>query len=265
MDFFKIIWKNKKMILQLGINDFRNKFARTSLGSVWGVIQPFIFMITYAIVFQYILKVGKSGDIPFIVWYFPAMAMWQFINDSINIGSNSILTYSYLVKKIIFPVDTIPIISLISNCINAIFLITIVVIISAIYGYFMNIFMAIYFIFAAICLLIAITRLTSAISTLVPDFAQLISVLMQIMFWFTPIVWNISMVSEYANGKIEMLVKCLPFSYLVTGFRQAFIGGNIITENNWMYTIVFWLIILLIFFWSNSVFKRCKKDFADVL
>lgn len=265
MEFIKIIWKNKKMILQLGKNDFKNKFARTSLGSIWGFIQPFIFMVTYAIVFQYILKAGKSGDVDFAAWYFPAMTMWLFINDSINAGTNSILNYSYLVKKIIFPVDTIPVISLISTSINSIFLFVIATIICALYGYVLNIFMVLYFIFAAICLVIAITRLTSAISTLVPDFAQLISIVMQLMFWFTPIVWNISMVSEYANGKIEILIKCLPFSYLVTGFRQAFIGGNIITENNWLYTIIYWLIVMVIFIWSNSVFKRCKKDFADVL
>lgn len=265
MDFFKIVWKNKKMILQLGINDFKNKFAKTSLGSIWGFVQPFIFMMTYAIVFQYILKAGKNGGITFSAWYFPAMTMWLFINESINTGSNSILTYSYLVKKIVFPVDTIPVISLVSTSINSIFLFVIAGIICAIYGYFVNIFMAIYFIIAAICLIVAVTRLTSAISTLVPDFAQLISVIMQLMFWFTPIVWNISMVSEYANGKIEMLIKCLPFSYLVTGFRQSFIGGNIITENNWIYTIIFWGIVLLIFVWGNSVFKRSKKEFADVL
>ena len=64
---------------------------------------------------------------------------------------------------------------------------------------------------------------------------------------------------------ILTLVKCTPFTYLVTAFREVFINGNIITENNFLFTIVFWLITIIMFVWGNSVFKRNKKEFADVL
>ena len=57
----------------------------------------------------------------------------------------------------------------------------------------------------------------------------------------------------------------MPFTYLVTAFRQAFMGGNIITAGNGIYTIVFWIITILMFIWGNHVFKKNKKDFADVL
>ena len=57
----------------------------------------------------------------------------------------------------------------------------------------------------------------------------------------------------------------MPFTYLVTAFRQAFMGGNIITVNHGIYTIIFWAITILMFAWGNHVFKKNKKDFADVL
>ena len=83
MDFIKTLFKNKKIILQLGKSDFKNRFASTSLGLIWGFIQPFIFMMTYVIVFQYILKTGSAGNYPYIVWFLPGMSMWMFLNDSI--------------------------------------------------------------------------------------------------------------------------------------------------------------------------------------
>ena len=101
MEFIKTIIKNKKMIFQLGKNDFRNKFSNTSLGAIWGFIQPFIFLVTYAIVIQFILKSGASGDDPFIVWYLPAMAMWMLINENILNVTGCIRNYSYLVKKVV--------------------------------------------------------------------------------------------------------------------------------------------------------------------
>ena len=115
MEFLKTLFNNRKLAMKLGKNDFRNRFANTSLGTIWGFAQPFVFMLTYVIVFQYILKTGSSGDYPYVVWFLPGMSMWMFCSDAILTASNSIRNYSYLVKKVVFPVDIIPIISLASS------------------------------------------------------------------------------------------------------------------------------------------------------
>ncbi len=263
MEFIKTIYKNKTLAWQLGKNDFKNRFANTSLGSIWGFLQPFVFMMMYVIVFQFIFKqVGPNGS-PFIVWFMPGMAMWMCINDGIISTSNSIRAYSYLVKKVVFPVDVIPIISLIGNSFVTIFLILIATLICIVYGFIPNIIMMVYIIFAAYCFLIAFTRFTSAIVTLVPDFSNLLGIVMQVFFWFTPIVWNLSMVAEHPI--ILRLLECMPFTYLVTGFRNCFMEGNIVTQGHGIYTLIFWVITIILFIWGNYIFKKNKKDFADVL
>ena len=220
-------------------------------------------MLTYVIVFQYILKTGKTGNDPYVVWFLPAMSVWMSVNDMILSASNSIRTYSYLVKKIVFPVDVIPIISIIASSFVALFLIVISIVVSYIYGYTVNILMLIYILFCMYCFVIAFTRFTSAVVTVVPDFGQGLNIIMQLIFWFTPIIWNMNMLD--ARPKLQQLMQCNPFTYLVTGMRQAFIEGNIVIENYGIYTIVFWVITILIFLWGNYVFNKNKKDFADVL
>lgn len=264
MEFIKSVIKNKKLIWQLGRNDFKNRFANTSLGAIWGFLQPFVFMLTYAIVFQFILKIGSSGDYPYVVWYFPGMAIWQWINDTIMSASNSIRNYSYLVKKVVFPVDIIPMISMVASSFVGLFLILVAAIICVIYGYFPNIGMLIYVVFAGFCFMIALTRFTSAVTTVVPDFSNLLGIVMQLCFWFTPIIWNLSRV--IGHPIIYQIMKCMPFTYLVTTLRQAFIGEeNIVFGSYGAYTIIFWGITIVMFIFGNSVFKRTKKDFADVL
>ena len=263
MDFIKSIIKNRKLIWQLGKNDFRNRFASTSLGSIWGFLQPFVFMITYVIVFNSILKVGSSGNVPYVVWFLPGMAMWQWLNDSIMSASSSIRTYSYLVKKVIFPVDIIPMISIVASSFVAIFLLFVATVVCIALKCIPNIFELIYVIFATYCFIIAFTRFTSAITTIVPDFSNLLGIAMQLFFWFTPIVWNLEMLIDHP--RILAILKCIPFTYLVTSFREVFIEGSIIVDNNFIFTIVFWIITIVMFVWGNSVFKRNKKDFADVL
>lgn len=263
MEFIKTVIKNRKLIWQLGRNDFKNRFANTSLGAIWGFLQPFVFMITYAIVFQFILKTGSSGQYPYAVWFFPGMAMWQWMNDSILTASNSIRTYSYLVKKVVFPVDIIPTISIIASSFVGLFLIVLAVVICLIYGYLPNVLTLIYVIIAAYCFIIAFTRFTSAVTTVVPDFGNLLGIVMQLFFWFTPVIWNLDMLAEHEI--ILTIMKCTPFTYLVTTFRQVFMSEDIIFANHGMFTIAFWIITILMFIWGNSVFKRTKKDFADVL
>ena len=264
MEFIKTLWKNKRLVVQLGKNDFKNRFASTSLGSIWGFLQPFIFMMMYVIVFQYIFKQTGPEGAPYVVWFMPGMAMWMTINDGIMGASNSIRGYSYLVKKVVFPVDIIPIISLFSNAFVALFLMAIATVVCAIFKFVPNILQLIYMIFSVYIFLIAITRFTSAVSTLVPDFSNLLGIIMQIGMWLTPVVWDLSMIAEHHT--ISRVMKCLPFTYLVTGFRDCFMGtSNIVVSGHGIYTLIFWALTIIIFVWGNYIFKKSKKDFADVL
>jgi len=263
MEFIKILFKNRKIALKLGKNDFKNRFASTSLGSIWGFLQPFVFMMMYVIVFQFIFGMEGEGGSPYVVWFLPGMSIWQCINDSIMSSSMSIRNYSYLVKKVVFPVDIIPIISLIGSCFVSIFLLLVATVVCALFGYTPNIWIILYVFIALYAFIIAFTRLTSAITTLVPDFSNLLGILMQLFFWATPVVWSVSRLA--GHPEILKVIQCMPFTYLVTAFRQAFMGGNIITADNGIYTIIFWVITIFMFIWGNHVFKKNKKDFADVL
>lgn len=266
MEFIKTLWKNKRLAWQLGKNDFKNRFANTSLGSIWGFLSPFIFMMMYVVVFQFIFKQAGPNGVAYVVWFMPGMAMWMTINDGIIGASNSIRGYSYLVKKVVFPVDIIPIISLIANAFVAIFLFIIAIVVCVIFGCAPNglqILQIIYCIFSLYAFLIAITRFTSAITTLVPDFSNLLGIIMQLGFWITPVVWNLTQIANHQT--ITKIIQCIPFTYLVTAFRACFMGENIVTTGHGIYTAIFWVVTIILFIWGNYIFKKSKKDFADVL
>lgn len=263
MEFLKTIWKNRKLIFKLGKTDFKNRFASTSLGSIWGFLQPFVFMMMYVIVFQFIFNSKGEGGSPYVVWFLPGMAMWMCLNDNIMGASGSIRSYSYLVKKVVFPIDIIPMISIVGNSVVSMFLFFIAIVVSCICGYFFNVLKFIYVMIAAYAFIIALTRFTSAVTTLVPDFSNLLGIVMQVFFWATPVVWGISQLANYPI--IAKAIQCMPFAYLVTAIRETIIGGNIITAGHGIYTIIFWIITILIYLWGNHIFKNKKKDFADVL
>lgn len=263
MELFKKVYQNRKLLFQMGKNDFKNKYANTSLGSVWGFIQPLVFMFMYMFVFQFILKSGTSGNYPYVVWFLPGIAMWMFLNDSIMSGCTSIRAYSYLVKKIVFPIGTIPFITLTSSMIVSTIVIGISTFICLLFGFMPNLLLMLYYYIAAACFIIALTRITAAVCTMLPDFIKVVEILMQVFFWFTPVIWGMDMLS--GNGLIAKIAMCNPFAYLVTGFRDVFVGGNTISAYHGFFTIVFWVITLLFFFYGEYIFNKSKSEYADVL
>ena len=133
----------------------------------------------------------------------------------------------------------------------------------AVFGYTPNVFIIIYILIALYAFLIAFTRFTSALTTLVPYFSNLLGILMQLFFWATPVVWSVTRLAGHTT--ILKIIQCMPFSYLITAFRGAFMGENIIIANHGLYTIIFWVVTIVMFIWGNHIFNKNKKDFADVL
>ena len=87
---------------------------------------------------------------------------------------------------------------------------------------------------------------------------------MQLGFWATPIVWNLDMISTHHT--ISRVIKSMPFSYLVTAMRESFMPSeNIITAGHGIYSAIFWIVTIFMFIWGNYIFRKSKKDFADVL
>lgn len=261
IEYFRNVFKNRKILFSMIKNDFTNRFANTSLGAVWGFVSPVVVIFLYVFVFEYILKLKSSGDYPYLVWFLPGMAMWTFLNEAILITTNSIRDYSFLVKKVVFPVDIIPLIKVFSTFVVSATLILMVTIICVIHGYMPNLLLFVYYIFAALFFVIGLTRMLSAFATMLGDFAHIVPVVMQLMFWATPTVWNIA----FTDKLIQTIVKCNPLAYLVCGMREVFVGGNLLIENNGLFTILFWIISIFVFIYGNKVFNKNKDEFSDML
>ena len=108
--------KDRKIILELAKNDCKARFSSSILGIVWTILQPLVNMLVIWLVFQIGFKTSNlSGDIPFIIWYMPAFLIWNYFQEATSQSTNSMLEYSYLVKKVNFDVEVIPPIKILSN------------------------------------------------------------------------------------------------------------------------------------------------------
>ena len=116
----KDILENKKLILNLSKNDFKSKFAGSYFGIIWAFIQPIITIIVYWFVFDKALNAGtqitKAGiNVPYVIWLVAGMVPWFYFSEVVNTGSNVLVEYNYLVKKVVFKISVLPVVKIISS------------------------------------------------------------------------------------------------------------------------------------------------------
>lgn len=261
--FFLSLYQQKYVIGQLVKRDFQNKYLASYIGLSWAFIQPAVSILVIWFAFTYGLKIGKmDSGLPFAPWFICGMIPWLFISETISSSSNSLLEYSYLIKKTAFKVSVIPFIKIFTSFIIHLFFIVVLAIFAVAYGFNPTIYwiQLIYLNIAVFILLAGLGWLISAINVFVRDMGPIVNVVIAILFWATPIMWPYSTLS----GNMKYLALLNPFFYITEGYRYAFLG------NSWMFlniemTVFFWVTTSILFIAGALVFKKLTPHFADVL
>ena len=248
------LYQNRKLVLSLAKNDFKTKYAGSYLGIVWAFIQPIVTILVYWFVFSVGLKAGTVSDYPFVL----------YLVSALNGGTNALIEYNYLVKKVVFKISILPIVKIISALFVHVFFVVFALILCACYGYTPSLYtlQIIYYSICTFLLVLGLVYATSAIVIFFRDLTQIISIFLQVGVWLTPIMWDINMLSSHPW--LIKLFKLNPMYYVVTGYRDSMLG-HIGIWNHASWTIYFWVVTILLFGLGSVIFKRLKPHFADVL
>lgn len=263
MILIKRIKKNRAMILDLSVNDFSTKYAGSSFGIFWAFVQPVITILVYWCVFEFGLKsTAPIPNVPYIVWFSTGMVPWFFFSDAINAVTNSFIEYSYLVKKVVFDIDFLPIVKILSNLFVHLFFVLLLIIISVANGQGISIkfWEVFYYMLCMIILVYAIGNITSSIIVFFRDVGQIINIILQIGLWVTPIIWSYIIVPD----KYQWIVKLNPVFYIIEGYRDAFINGKWFFQKP-LLTGYFWIFALVVLMLGRTIFRKLKPHFADVI
>ena len=117
-----------------------------------------------------------------------------------------------------------------------------------------------YFSLCTFLLVLGISYITCSIVVFFRDLGQIISILLQVGVWVTPIMWDINNLSR----PMQMIFKLNPVFYLVDGYRMALLDHMWFFEHFYS-TVYFWIFTVAAFLFGALVFKRLKVHFADIL
>lgn len=255
--------KNRKLLIGLIRNDFKQRFAGNYLGIVWAFLQPLITIAVYWFVFTNGFKSPPIQNVPFLLWLLCGLVPWFLINECIIGASESITQNIYLVKKVMFEVKLLPLVKLGSALLVNFVFYLLMLLCFLLFGFKPHWFwlQTFYYFFATIFFVFGVALLLSSIVVFVKDVSHVVLIVMQLFFWMTPIFWNISLVT---SQPILFILKMNPVYYIINGFRESLIYGVPFWKHTWL-TIYFWIICLLTFYTGNKVFNKLQPHFSDVL
>ena len=264
-NYCREVWQNKKVIYDFSKNDFKVKYAGSYLGIFWAFVQPLVTIGVYWFVFQVGFRSGSVVEgYPFIVWLISGLVPWFFYVEAISSGTNCLLDYSYLVKKIVFPINVLPLIRVLSTYYLHIFFMVFQTVVFLVYGCAPDLYW-LQLIYCEICLIVMLVGsiyATSALVVFFKDLSQIITIVIQIGVWLTPILWDYR--SVLGNSKLLFVLKLNPMFYVVEQYRNALIDKAWFWENYYL-TIYFWGFNIAMFGIGTFLFRKLKVHFADVI
>ena len=262
LKFFKDLVDDRKVIFDLAKNDFKAKYTNSLLGIVWAFMLPLTIILVLWFVFQVGFRSAPVDDIPFILWYIPAFLAWNFFTDAFGSGAACIFDYSYLVKNMKFRVSSLPVVKIISSSFVHFFFVGFIFVMYALYGRYPSIYniQVVYYYLCTVVLLLGVTWIMSALSVFSRDVLNVISLIVQVGFWATPLVWDPGTMPRM----VQMIVKINPMYYICVGYRETFSTQIWFWEHPYL-TAYFWFFALAQLCVGAYVFHKLRPQFADML
>jgi len=257
----KTLFSYRELLFSLTKKELKVKYRGSVLGFFWSLLNPILTMLVYSFVFSIVLRAGIEQ---FAIFLICALLPFNFLSNSVNYGASSIISNSNLVNKIYFPREIIPLSIVLSNLVNFFFELAALFIVLGIMGYkfYIYLYLLPVLIIVQFFLVVGMTLLVSALNVFFRDLQHLITIIMMVWFFGTPIIYPLSMVPE----RFQIFIKINPMTIYAAYYRNIFYYVKYQESAGFpsaVETLTALGITLLIFFIGYFVFKRLDPRFAE--
>jgi lipopolysaccharide transport system permease protein len=217
----KDLWEHREIVYFLIWRDIKVRYKQTVLGAAWAVLQPFLTMIVFSIIFGWLARMPSDGA-PYPIFAFTALLPWQLFVRSLTASSNSIVANESLITKVYFPRLVIPLSATAAGVLD--FAIASVVLIGMMAYYHIvptsAVWMLPLFVLLATATGFGVGLWLSALNVQYRDVGHALPFLTQIWLFATPIVYPSSLIPE----SWRIVYGLNPMVGVVEGFRWSLLG-----------------------------------------
>lgn len=255
----KELFRYKDLFYTLTWRDFRVRYAQTTIGFLWAILQPVLTLLILSLVFGRF--VGVETRVPHILFTVSGTSIWTYFSYVMTNSGSSIISSQNMVKKIYFPRIIIPLSKSVVGFIDFGISILIMIVLMIFYGISPspNIWLAPFFIFIGIIAALSIGIWLSALSVRYRDFQHVVPFIVQIGLYITPIAYPAEFAVKSLPKWAANLYYLNPMAGVVQGFRWSVFGG----EAPGLYLYLSVAIIFIVLLGGVMYFSKVEGKMAD--
>lgn len=259
------LWRQRNLIAQFTRREVEGRYRGSFLGLIWSLANPLFMLGIYTFVFGVVLKARwpqarSDGLGEFAIIIFAGLIAFNFFSECVSRAPTLVVAVPNYVKKVVFPLEILPV-----SAMGAAFFhlgVSLIVLLGAELLFTGSIPWTIVLLpvvlLPAIFLSLGLMWILSSLGVFIRDVSQAIGLVMQAMFFFTPIFYSIEAIPE----PIRTVILFNPMAPVVENFRRVLLWGQMPSWRGLlMWIMATGLIMLLGFAW----FAQTKKAFADVI
>lgn len=259
------LWPYRGLIGQMTWREFHQRYRATSLGILWALAQPLLMLAVYTFVFSVVFQArlgGRSDEsrIDFALAIYSGLVVFNLFAGSLTQAATSIASQPNYVKKVVFPLQTLPVSIALSNAILAMINLGLLCAFSLIFrGALPLTAVCIPLILVpALMLSLGLSFFLASLGVYVRDVVHVVAIVLQVLFFMTPIFYSI----ERLPAAMQAAIRLNPLSPLVESARAALLWGE---WPSWGWFLLALCLSALVLQVGYAWFVKTRGGFADVL
>jgi lipopolysaccharide transport system permease protein len=229
------LYRYRSLLKALVLKDLKLKYRGSVFGFLWSLANPLLMIVVYTLAFTYILGIGTSM---FVFYLMLGQLAWTFFASSLMMSTGSIVDNSGLLRTVVFPRAILPIATVLFNL--AQYLLTIAVFLPLMFAWYRIPLAGPMILFPAVLVLhvmftIGIALILATATVFFRDVRHLVEVGLAVLFWMTPIVYELERVPE----RLRLLILLSPMSPFVVAYQKLFFFREWPEPTMWLVALVY--------------------------
>ncbi len=267
----KELFRYRQLISTLVSRELKARYRGTAFGFMWSFLNPFLLLIVYSIVFGILLP-GSSGrvndvelvGINYAIFLFAGLLPWTWFNSSILESANVLFIHGNLIKKIQFPIEVLPIMVVITNMIN--FILGVPILIGMILIFGKGIMLTWWVLFFPVAVLVqfvftmGLCFFVSALTVHFRDLKDILANLLTLWFFGSPIIYSMLNPQISGHKTMSFVLNLNPMTHIIEAYHYTFVYG---TLPHWKKLPITFLFGLLLFYLGYLLFDKLRDTFVE--
>jgi lipopolysaccharide transport system permease protein len=254
------------LIQSLVARELKARYRGSILGVFWSFVNPLLLLSIYSFVFATILPNKDPKTTPYPIFMFCGILPWTWFSSSLLESTGSLISGGNLIKKVLFPAEILPIVSVLANMVH--FFLGLLILVAFLVGYqhwpdlgdlpWFPVVVLVQLVFTA-----GLALMLSALAVHFRDIRDLLSNLLTFWFFATPIIYPYFMPGLHDHWWYWWLLNLNPFAHLAISYQEILFFYGPFGHVKWL--LATGLVSILVFLAGYWVFDRLRDSFAEAV